>query len=122
MKIHLLFAGLALCIATSAIAADKPTLQDGVDAGAKAAIESALAANKAAKAAKVEWLWAKPVRKMWKGNKKTATKVLEQAIEMANDGKHEDAKKLAAYVENAAKQGVMQADRAAKAGPALYGM
>ncbi|MGB0846798.1 MAG: hypothetical protein ACPGSM_08730 [Thiolinea sp.] len=122
MKIKALLAGLALCVATSAFAADKPTLKDGVDAGVKAAIESAMEANKAAKAAKAEWLWAKPVRKMWGKGKKTSSKVLQDAINLANEGKNDEAKALAAYIENAAKQGVMQAEKMKKAGPAQYGM
>ena len=122
MKFKALLAGLTLCVATSAFAADKPTLKEGVDTEVKAAIEAAQEANKAAKAAGVEWLWAKPVGKMWKGKKQTNTKIISQAIEMANEGKNDEAKKLATYVANASKQGVMQAEKAKKAGPANYGM
>ena len=122
IKMKALLASLALCVATSAFAADKPTLNDNVDAGVKAAIVAAMDANKAAKAAGVEWIWARPVRKMWKGKKKTASKVLYQAIEMANEGKNDKAKMLAEYVENSAKQGVMQAEKAKNAGPAMYGI
>ena len=122
MKIKALLAGLALCVATSAFAADKPTLKDDVDAGVKAAIEAAVEANKAAKAADAEWLWARPERKMWKGSRQTSSKVINQAIEMANDGKNDKAKALAEFVTNAAKQGLMQAEKAKKAGPAQYGM
>lgn len=124
MKIKTLLAGLALCVATSAFAADKPTLKDGVDAGAKAAIEAAIAANKAAKDADVEWIWANPVGGIWKKTRglMSSTRILEQAIELANDGKNEAAIKAANYIENAAKNGLEQAKKAKNAGPAMYGM
>lgn len=124
MKIKALLAGLALCVATSAFAADKPTLKDGVDAKAKEAIEAAMAANKAAKDADVEWIWARPVGGIWKKTRglMSSTRILEQAIERANEGDNEAAITMANYIENAAKQGLDQAKKAKNAGPALYGM
>ena len=124
LKIKALLAGMALCVTTSAFAADKPTLKEGVDAGAKTAIEAAMAANKAAKAADVEWIWARPVGGIWKKTRglMSSTRILEQAIELANDGKNDEAIKAANYIANAAKNGIMQAEKAKKAGPALYGM
>lgn len=122
MQFKTLLAGLILCITSTVFAADKPILKDSVDAEVKTAIEAAQAANQAAKIAGVEWVWAKPVRKMWTGKRQTSTKIIRQAIEMANDGQNADAKKLAAYIENAAKQGLLQAERAKKAGPANYGI
>jgi len=124
MKLKIFLAGLALCISTTAIAADKPTLNDGVDAGVKTAIESALAANKLAKEAGVEWIWAAPVGGIWEKTRglMRSTNILDQAIEMANDGKNEAAIKAANYIENAAKQGLEQSKIMPKAGPAQYGL
>lgn len=124
MKLKVFLAGLTLCMSTSAFAADAPTLKDDVDAGAKTAIEAALAANKAVKEAGAEWIWADPVGGIWE---KTSglmdnTEILEQAIELANDGKNEAAIKAANYIENAAKKGLEQAALMPKAGPAQYGL
>lgn len=124
MKLKVFLAGLGLCMSTSAFAADAPTLKDDADAGAKTAIEAALEANKAVKEAGAEWIWADPVNGIWE---KTSglmdnTEILEQAIELANDGKNDAAIKAANYVENAAKQGLEQAALMPKASPAQYGL
>ncbi|CAA6803184.1 MAG: Unknown protein [uncultured Thiotrichaceae bacterium] len=124
MKLKVFLAGLTLCMSTSAFAADAPTLKEGVDAAVKTAIESALAANKAAKEADVEWIWANPVDNIWEKTRglMSSTRVLEQAIEMANDGKNDEAIRAANYIENAAKQGLEQAKLIPKASPAQYGL
>lgn len=124
MKLKVFLAGLALCMSTSAFAADAPTLKEGVDASVKTAIEAALEANKAAKEADVEWIWANPVADIWEKTRglMTSSRILEQAIELANDGKNDAAIKAANYIENAAKQGLEQAKLVSKAGPAQYGL
>ncbi len=124
MKLKVFLAGLALCMSTSTFAADAPTLKEGVDAGVKTAIESALAANKAAQEADVEWIWANPVDDIWEKTRglMSSSRILEQAIELANDGKNEAAIRAANYIENAAKQGLEQAKLIPKAGPAQYGL
>lgn len=124
MKLKVFLAGLAVCMSATAFAADAPALNADVDAGVKTAIESALEANKAAKAAGVEWLWANPVGGIWEKTRglMSSTRILEQAIELANDGKNEAAIKAANYIENAAKQGLEQATIMKDAGPAKYGL
>ena len=123
MNLKTLFAALALSLmATVAIAADdkkaddakpaeakaeaKVELSADADAEVKAAIEAADAANAAAKKAGFEWFW----------KDKPASKHLEDAIKAANDGKKEDAMKLAKTIENAGKQGQEQAEKAKTAG------
>lgn len=122
MKIKAFFAATMFCVATSAFAGDAPSFKEGVDADAKAAVETAIEANKAASKAKGEWFWAKPVRKMWTGSKMTNGKILDQAIEMVNEGKNDEAKAVASFIEMAVTQSQEQAKLAPKAGPALYGM
>lgn len=87
--------------------ADAVELKADVDADVKAAIEAAKTANDAAKKAKFEWFW----------GGKPASKHLEDAIKAANDGKKEDAMKIAKAVENAGKQGQEQAEKSKTAGP-----
>ncbi|WP_308873562.1 hypothetical protein [Thiothrix subterranea] len=74
----------------------------------KAAIEAAKTANDAAKKAGFEWFW----------GGKPAGKHLEDAIKAANDGKNDNAKKIAKAVETAGTQGQEQAEKAKTAGPA----
>ncbi len=85
---------------------EKIALSGDVDAAVKTAIESAQTANDAAKKAGFEWYW----------KDKPASKHLEDAITAANDGKTEDALKLAKAIENAGKQGQEQAEKAKTAG------
>jgi hypothetical protein len=85
---------------------EKVALNGDVDAAVKTAIESAQTANDAAKKAGFEWYW----------KDKPASKHLEDAIIAANDGKTEDALKLAKAIENAGKQGQEQAEKAKTAG------
>lgn len=92
----------------AAPAADKVELKADADAEVKAAIEAATAANDAAKKAGFEWFW----------KDKPASEHLQDAIKAANEGKKEDAIKLAKAVELAGKQGVEQAEKAKTAGPA----
>lgn len=87
--------------------ADAVELKAGVDADVKAAIEAAKTANDAAKKAKFEWYW----------GGKPASKHLEDAIKAANDGKTEDAMKIAKLVELAGVQGQEQAEKSKTAGP-----
>jgi hypothetical protein len=127
MNVKALFAALALSLMASvAFAADdkkaeaksdKPAeakkeeaveLKADVDAKVKAAIETAKTANDAAKKAGFEWYW----------DNKPAGKHLEAAIKAANDGKNEDAMKIAKAVETAGIQGQEQAEKAKTAGPA----
>nr|CAA6817698.1 MAG: Unknown protein [uncultured Thiotrichaceae bacterium] len=124
MKLKIFLAGLALCMSTTAFAKEKPTLNDDVDAGVKTAVESAIAANKSAKAADVEWIWANPVGDIWEKTRglMSSTNILDQTIEMANAGKNEAAIKAANYIENAAKQGLEQSKLIPKASPAQYGL
>ncbi|MEZ5448881.1 MAG: hypothetical protein R3E95_21825 [Thiolinea sp.] len=121
MKIKVLFATLALCVAMPVFAEEAPTLKDDVDADTKAAIEAAMEANKVAQGTHSEWIWAQPTDDMWSGSLQDNTQILNQAITMANEGKIEEAKKTAAFVEMAAKQGALQAE-ARKLGPADYGL
>lgn len=122
MSFKVLFAAVALSVMASvAWAADekkadaKPAeakadaveLKADVDAEVKAAIEAAKTANDAAKKAKFEWFW----------GRKPAGKHLEDAIKAANDGKKEDAMKIAKMVEIAGVQGQEQAAKAKTAGP-----
>jgi hypothetical protein len=86
---------------------EKVELKADADAEVKTAIEAATAANSAAKKAGFEWYW----------KDKPASKHLEDAIIAANDGKKEDALKLAKTIENAGKQGQEQAEKAKTAGP-----
>lgn len=133
MNVKALFAALALSLMASiAFAAEdkkaeaaeakdaKPaaakkeetvTLKDSVDANVKTAIETAKTANDAAKKAGFEWYW----------DGKAASKHLEAAIKAANDGKNDDAMKIAKAVENAGVQGQEQAEKAKTAGPAAPG-
>ena len=123
MNLKTLFAALALSLmATVTIAADDKKADDAkpaeakaeakielsadADAEVKAAIEAADAANTAAKKAGFEWFW----------KDKPASKHLEDAIKAANDGKKEDAMKMAKTIENAGKQGQEQAEKAKTAG------
>lgn len=122
MKIKTLFAAMTLCVATSASAGDAPTLKDGVDAGVKAAIEAAQAANKEAKGMDVEWWWLNPVNELWSGSKQTNSHIIDQAITLANEGKNDEAKKAADFIATSAKSAVEQAQSAKNAGPARYGM
>ncbi|MEZ5448880.1 MAG: hypothetical protein R3E95_21830 [Thiolinea sp.] len=122
MKIKALLAILALSATTTAFAADAPTLKDDVDADTKAAIEAAIAANEAAQGVHFEWIWARPVHDMWSGKLQDNGEILTQAITMANEGKTEEAKKAAAFVEMAAQQGLKQSTLMDKAGPELYGL
>lgn len=121
MKLKALFAAVTLSLMTSIAFAGShggdATLKDDVDAEVKAAIESALAANEKAVEANFEWLWASPVRGMWKGSKQTNSKILVQAIEMANNGENDKAKSLAAFIETAANEGLKQAELSKNAGP-----
>lgn len=103
MKIKALFAATALVFATSAFAADKPTLKDGVDADVKAAIEAAQASNKAANEVGFGW--------------RDSKKQLEGAIKAANDGDNKKATKLANQVKLAGEMGLKQAEKAKTAGP-----
>lgn len=124
MKLKVFLSSVALCLSSTTFAADAPTLKADVDPAVKTAIEAALSANKAAKAVDAEWIWASPVGEIWEKTSglMSSTKILNQAIEMANDGKNEAAIKAANYIENAAKQGVEQAEVAKKASPAQYGL
>lgn len=92
----------------AAPAADKVELKADADADAKAAIAAATAANDAAKKAGFEWFW----------KDKSASEHIQDAIKAANEGKKEDAIKLAKTVEAAGKQGIEQAEKAKTAGPA----
>ncbi|EIJ32766.1 hypothetical protein [Thiothrix nivea] len=102
MKLKTLFTALALSIATSAFAADKATLKDGVDAEVKAAIEAAQKANSDV-----------PTGFAWRDSGKQ----LEDAIKAANGGDNDKAKNLAAEVKTAAENGVKQAEAGKSAGP-----
>lgn len=121
MKLKVFLAGLALSLSTTVFASE---LVSEVNAETRAAIESAMAVNKKAKAAGYEWIWANPTGDMWEKTSglMTSSKILNQAIEMANAGKDKAAVKVAKYIENAAKQGLEQAELAPKAGPAAYGL
>ncbi len=112
MKLKALLAGLALCVATTVFAEDKPkpTLNEGVDAAAKTAIEAAQAVNKQAKEANVEWVWAEPQRGLWEGALMNNSDIIEQAIVKANEGKNEEAIKAAEFVKMAAEAGLKQAE------------
>lgn len=92
-------------------AEEKVALKADADADVKAAIDAAQTANDAAKKAGFEWFM----------SGKPAGKLLEDAIKAANDGKKEDALKIAKAVENAGKQGQEQAEKAKTAGPAAAG-
>lgn len=129
MNFKALFAALALSLMTSVAfaaeekkaeateaKADKPAetkkeetveLKADVDAEVKAAIEAAKTANDAAKKAGFEWYW----------GGKPAGKQLEDAIKAANDGKKDNAMKIAKMVEIAGVQGQEQAAKAKTAGP-----
>ncbi|QTR49558.1 hypothetical protein [Candidatus Thiothrix anitrata] len=113
MSFKALFAAIALSLMTSvAFAADEKKadaveLKADADAEVKAAIETAKTANDAAKKAQFEWFW----------GGQAAGKHLEDAIKAANDGKKEDAMKLAKQVEVAGVQGQEQAEKAKTAGP-----
>lgn len=123
MKLKVFLAGLVLSLSTSVFAA-KITFNDNVDAETKTAIESAIALNEKVKAAGFEWIWANPTGNLWEKTSSlmTSSKILDQAIEMANAGNKEAAIKAAKYIENAAKQGLKQAELAPTAGPADYGL
>ena len=86
---------------------EKVELKADADADVKTAIEAAETANSAAKKAGFEWFW----------KDKPASKHLEDAIKAANEGKKEDALKLAKTIEAAGKQGLEQAEKAKTAGP-----
>lgn len=88
---------------------DKAVLNADADAEVKAAIEAAEAANSAAKKAGFEWFW----------KDKPASDHLQDAIKAANEGKKEDALKLAKAIETAGKQGQEQAEAAKKVAPRL---
>jgi colicin import membrane protein len=88
---------------------DKAVLNADADAEVKAAIEAAEAANSAAKKAGFEWFW----------KDKPASAHLEDAIKAANEGKKEDALKLAKAIETAGKQGQEQAEAAKKVAPRI---
>ena len=117
MNFKALFAAIALSLMTSVAfaaeekkaeaKADAVELKADVDADVKAAIEAAKTANDAAKKAKFEWFW----------GGQAAGKHLEDAIKAANDGKKEDAMKIAKLVEIAGVQGQEQAEKAKTAGP-----
>lgn len=117
MKLKLLLAASLLTFASSSFAKDAPTLNDTVKAEVKSAIEAAQASAKALKAAKVEWFWAKGKNIGVKGKKVTHSKLVNQAIELANDGKNEDALKIATYIETTAKAAMKQAELAKNAAP-----
>ena len=122
MNVKTLAVAAILSWSANTIAGDAPTLNDGVDAEVKAAVESAITANKAAKEVNAEWVWADPINEMWTGSLQDNSKILDQVIEMANAGKNEEAKKTAVFIEMSAKAGVEQAAKAKAAGPALYGL
>lgn len=119
MNLKTLFAVTALSLMTAtAIAADdkkadkapkedKVELKAKVDADVKAAIEAAGTANTAAKKAGFEWYW----------DDATASEHLDAAIKAANDGKKDDAMKIAKAIEIAGTQGLEQAEKAKNAGP-----
>lgn len=132
MKLNVLFTSLVLAIAvTGAHAADdkkaadakpaeasakpadaakdKVALKEGADADVKAAIEAAETANSAAKKAGYEWFW----------KDKPASDHLQDAIKAANDGKKEDAIKLAKKVEAAGNAGIKQAEVAKTTTPRI---
>lgn len=88
---------------------DKVALNADADAEVKAAIEAADAANSAAKKAGFEWFW----------KDKPASDHLQDAIKAANDGKKEDAMKLAKAIETAGKQGQEQAAAAKTVAPRI---
>jgi hypothetical protein len=88
---------------------EKVTLKADADAEVKAAIEAADAATTAAKKAGFEWFW----------KDKPASAHLEDAIKAANEGKKEDAMKLAKVIEASGKAGVEQAEKAKTAAPRL---
>ncbi len=88
---------------------DKVALNADADAEVKAAIEAAETANSAAKKAGFEWFW----------KDKPASDHLQDAIKAANDGKKEDAMKLAKAIETAGKQGQEQAAAAKTVAPRL---
>lgn len=127
MNLKALFAAVALSVMASTVWAaeekkvaeakpaeaakteEKVTLKADADAEVKAVIEAAQTANDAAKKAGFEWYW----------GGMSAGKQLEVAIKAANDGKKEDAMKIAKLVEIAGKQGQEQAEKAKTAGPAV---
>ena len=119
MNLKTLFAVTALSLMTAtAIAADdkkadkapkedKVELKAKVEADVKAAIEAAGTASTAGKKAGFEWYW----------DDATASEHLDAAIKAANDGKKDDAMKIAKAVEIAGTQGLEQAEKAKNAGP-----
>lgn len=88
---------------------DKVALNADADPEVKAAIEEATAANDAAKKAGFEWFW----------KDKPASDHLQDAIKAANDGKKEDAMKLAKAIKTAGEQGQKQAEAAKAVAPRI---
>lgn len=117
MKLKLLLAASLLTFSGANFAKDAPTLNDKVDTEVKAAVEAAQTTVKALKAAKVEWFWAKGKNIGVKGKKVTHSKLVNQAIGLANDGKNDEALKITAYIESTAKAALKQAEVAKNAGP-----
>lgn len=123
MKLKVFLATLVLCAANTAFAADLG-LKDSVDPKAKEAIEAAFEMNSKAQEVGFEWIWAFPQEGIWTKTKAlmSSTSVLAQAVELANEGKTEEAITAANYIKGSAEEGLKQAELAPKAGPADYGL
>ena len=110
MNLKALFAAVALSVmASTAWAADDKKPADAKPAEAKAADA------KPAEAAKAE------EKVTLKADADADVKAAIDAAQAANDGKKEDALKIAKAVETAGKQGQEQAEKAKTAGPAAAG-
>lgn len=117
MKLNIILAAALLSLSSTVMAKDKVTLNEGVDADVKAAVESAQTLAKQAKAEKLEWFWAKGAAINVKGKKLTTSKLMTQAIKLANDGKNDEAKKIASFIEKTVTAAIKQAEIAKNAGP-----
>lgn len=128
MKLKVLFTAVALSVMVStAFAADekkagdakpaeakadakkeeKVALKDDASAELKAAYEAAEKENSAAKKAGFEWFM----------SDKAMSKILEDGVKAANEGKDEDAMKIFKKVEAAGKAGQAQAETGKTAAP-----
>ncbi|HPQ96468.1 MAG: hypothetical protein KDI44_07550 [Thiothrix sp.] len=127
MKFSALCAGLCAGVLLSGTALvqaagdkDKPVLKDDVEASVRSAIESAQEANGQAAEAGLEWFWAQPSEGLWEGANMDNGKILDQAIAMANEGRNEEARKAAAFVESCAGEAMASALKNKGAGPEDY--
>ncbi|MBU0656547.1 MAG: hypothetical protein KJ914_15600 [Gammaproteobacteria bacterium] len=109
MKLKALFTAVALSVmvSTAFAADDKVALKGDASAELKAAYESAEKENSAAKKAGFEWFM----------DGKAMSKILEDGVKAANEGKDEDAMKTFKKVEAAGKAAQAQAEAAKTAAP-----